>query len=89
MKTLAIRLDDELHARLAILSKLGGLSLTDTIRVALEDHAATLAASPDIAAKAEALTAEIEREANEQRSAIKALLGASTSVTTGAPRSKS
>lgn len=75
MKTLAIRLEDELHARLTILSKVGGQSVTDTIRNALEAHLAALAAQPDTAARAEALTAEIKRDAEEQLSAIQALLG--------------
>ncbi len=74
MKTLAIRLEDDSHARLTILSKLSGLSVTDTIRTAIDEHLSTLAAQPDIAAKAEALTNEIEREAAEQRDAIQALL---------------
>ncbi len=81
MKTLAIRLEDDAHARLALLSKLSGLSITDTIRTAIDGHLATLAAQPDIAAKAEALTSEIEREAAEQRSAIQALLGSSKPAT--------
>ena len=32
MKTLAIRLDDELHAQLSVLAQLSGTSLTDEIR---------------------------------------------------------
>lgn len=77
MKTLAIRLEEETHARLTILSKLSGLSVTDTIRTAIDEYLNTLAVQPDIAAKAQALTDEIEREAAEQRSAIQALLSAS------------
>ncbi len=77
MKTLAIRLEDDSHARLTILSKLSGLSVTDTIRTAIDEYLNTLAAQPDITAKAEALTSEIEREAAEQRSAIQALLTSS------------
>ena len=75
MKTLAIRLEDEQHARLTILSKLAEVSVTDTIRTAIEERLATLAANPEISAKAESLTAEIEREATEQRDAIAALFG--------------
>lgn len=75
MKTLAIRLEDDQHARLSILAKLAGESLTDTIRDAIETHIDKLAADPAISAKADALTAEIEREAAEQRSAIAALFG--------------
>lgn len=59
MKTLAIRLEDEQHARLSILAKLSDVSLTDTIRDAIEAHLAKLAADPTISAKAEELTAAI------------------------------
>ncbi|PZE75341.1 DNA-binding protein [Curtobacterium sp. MCBD17_019] len=81
MKTLAIRLEEETHARLSILSKLSGLSVTDTIRAAIDEYLSTLAAQPDIAVKAQALTVEIEREAAEQRSAIEALLSAGPTPT--------
>ena len=81
MKTLASRLEDEQHARLSILAKLSGVSLTDTIRDAIESRIETLAADPEIAAKAEALTAEIDREAAEQRDAIATLFGTSKRAT--------
>lgn len=77
MKTLAIRLDDEQHARLGMLSKLSGTSVTDTIRTAIEKHLETLASDPAITAKAEELTAEIEKEAAQQRQALAALIGTS------------
>ncbi len=82
MKTLAIRLDDELHARLSMLSKLAGASLTDTIRTAIEKHLETLSSDPTITAKAEELRAEIEKDAAQQRDALTALIGA-----TGTPQS--
>ena len=75
MKTLAIRLEDELHTRLGMLSKLAGTSVTDTIRVAIEKHLDTLAADPAITAKAEELRAAIEQEAAQQQEALAALLG--------------
>ena len=75
MKTLAIRLEDDMHARLNILAKLANQSLTDTIRDAIEAHVVKLSADPAISAKADELTAEIDREAAEQRSAITALFG--------------
>jgi hypothetical protein len=74
MKTLAIRLEDEQHARLVLLTKLGGVSLTDAIRTAIENHIATLAANTD-KSKAESALADIEREAQEQRAALAALFG--------------
>ena len=75
MKTLAIRLEDEQHARLTILSKLSEVSVTDAIRTAIDEHLAKLAADPEISARAEAFTATIEREAAEQRNAVAALFG--------------
>ncbi len=75
MKTLAIRLEDEQHARLSMLSKLSEVSMTDAIRAAIEVHIAKLAADPAILARAEALQAEIDREAAEQRAALAGLLG--------------
>ncbi|GAA2387532.1 MULTISPECIES: DNA-binding protein [Gordonia] len=78
MKTLAVRLDDELHARIGMLSKLSGMTVTDTIRTAIEKHLDTLANDPAITAKAEELRAEIEKDAELQRQALSALFGSST-----------
>lgn len=78
MKTIAVRLDDELHARVGLLSKLNGSTVTDTIRTAIEKHLEVLAKDPAITAKAEELTAEIDKEAELQRQALSALFGSST-----------
>lgn len=89
MKTLAVRLDDDLHARIGMLSKLSGMTVTDTIRTAIENHLEVLAHDPAITAKAKELTAEIDREAELQRQALKDLFGSSTTSTaakTAAPR---
>lgn len=75
MKALAIRMEDEQHARLTILSKLSEVSVTDTIRTAIDQYLAKLAADPELSAKAESLTAVINREAAEQRAAIAGLFG--------------
>ena len=81
MKTLAIRLDEDLHARLGMLSKLSGTSVTDTIRSAIEQKLDALAADPEVTAKAEALRDEIEKEAAQQRDALAALIGTSAPAT--------
>lgn len=73
IKTLAIRLEAELHARLTMLARLRGDSVTDLIRQAIETRLDELAADPDLAVKARQLQSEIEREANEQRDALFAL----------------
>ncbi|MDO9381061.1 MAG: hypothetical protein Q7T56_19625 [Nocardioidaceae bacterium] len=75
MKTLAIRLEDEQHARLNILAKLSGESVTDVIRSAVERQLDSMATNPELSAKAEELTATIEREAAEQHAAIAQLFG--------------
>lgn len=84
MKTLAIRLEDDQHARLTILAKLSGVSVTDAIRTAIDTHLAKLAADKDISAKAETVLADIEREASEQRAAIAKLFGDGSSPDTTA-----
>lgn len=92
MKTLAIRLEDEQHARLQILAKLSAESITDVIRQAVEAKLDLMAANPDLSAKADALRADIEREAAEQRDAIALLFGdkpAATPVTGNRGRGKS
>lgn len=78
MKTIAVRLDDELHARIGMLSKISGSTVTDTIRTAIENHLEVLASDPTITTKAKELTAEIDREAEAQREALKALFGSSS-----------
>lgn len=87
MKTLAIRLEDEQHARLSILAKLSEQSVTDVIRRAIEQQLEALAADPEISAKADALTAEIDRDAAEQRAAIAGLFGSKPATTSRARKS--
>lgn len=79
-KTLAIRLDSELHARLTILAKLTGVSISDAIRTAIETEVERMASSPDVASRATELQDTIAREAEEQRAAIQALFGSADAV---------
>lgn len=74
-KTLAIRLDADLHARLTILARLTEVSTTEVIRRAIETEVARLASSQEIADRASDLQTAIAREADEQRAAIQALFG--------------
>lgn len=83
MKTLAIRLDDDLHAQLSLLAKLSGVSVTDAIRTAIETHVELLAADSELSAKAEAVLADIDREATERRAAIASLFGNESSSKAG------
>lgn len=73
MKTMAIRLDDELHAQLSILAQLEGTTITDLIRTAIETHLAAKRNDPSLAAQADEVLAEIDAEATKRRDAISTL----------------
>ncbi|RNI23079.1 type II toxin-antitoxin system VapB family antitoxin [Flexivirga caeni] len=85
VKTLAIRLDGDLHNQLTILAKLTGISITDAIRTAIEKEVEAMAANPETAAKASKFQDAIARQADEQRAAIEALFG-TTPVEPSKPR---
>ncbi len=78
VKTLAIRLEPELHAQLVIIAQLQGSTITDEIRSAIEHHILAIKGSPELSAKAGAVLEEIERDANARRDAIAALFGNDT-----------
>src|SRR4051812_46892343 len=73
MKTMAIRVDDEVHAQFVILSQLDGVSLTDELKLALEGHVARRRSEPGFAEKAQAVLEEIDKEAAARRTAIQSL----------------
>jgi plasmid stability protein len=75
MKTLAIRLDDELHAQLSVLAQLSGTSLTDEIRQALEAHLKAKRANPELTERAKAVSDEIEHEAQARQAALATMFG--------------
>ena len=75
MKTLAIRLQDDQHARLSLLAKVSGITDTDLIKSAIETRLDALATDSEIAEKAKAVLADIDRQANAERDAIAALIG--------------
>ena len=75
MKTLAIRLDDELHAQLSVLAQLRESTITDEIRMALESHLESMKASPELSGRAQAVLDEIERDSQARQAAIATLFG--------------
>lgn len=83
MKTLAIRLDDELHAQLTLIAGLEGENITDIIRGSIQAYVE--ARKVALAGKAEAALAEIEREAASKRQAIAALFSDQGGTTTKEP----
>lgn len=75
VKTLAIRLDADLHAQLTLIAQLRDATITDEIKAAIEDRIAAAKSKPELAGKAEAALAEIEREAANRRGALASLFG--------------
>ena len=75
VKTLAIRLEPELHAQLSLIAQLSGSTITDEIRAALEAHIETVKANPALAGRADSVLEDIEREAAARREAIATLFG--------------
>ena len=75
MKTLAIRLDDDLHAQLSVIAQLGELTVTDAIRQAIEQWIEQQRSAPELTSRAQYVLDEIERDAAQRRSAIATLFG--------------
>src|SRR4051812_26155887 len=90
LRTLAVRVSEDLRAQLDIIAQLTGRSATEEIRLALEHWIEKTKTDPEILKKAQQVQAEIERKAQTQRSAIAAIFGGegSDSGPTEAPAPK-
>ena len=86
VKTLAIRLEPDVHTQLTLIAQLRGSTITDEIRKALAAHIANVKDNTDLASQAESAMAEIEREAAARREAIASLFG--TEQTAEKPRAR-
>ena len=75
MKTLAIRLEDDLHAQLGVLAQLSELTVTDAIRQAIEQWVESNRSAPELTERAQSVLDEIERDAAQRRQAIATLFG--------------
>lgn len=84
LRTLAVRITEDLRAQLDIIAQLTGRSATEEIRLALEHWITKTKSDPEVLKKAEAVRAEIEREAQTRRNAISAIFSGP-----GTPKGKS
>jgi hypothetical protein len=75
MKTLAIRLEEEQHAQLGMIAQLEELTVTDAIRQAIDQWIEARRSNPQLQARAEAVLADIDRDAATRREAVNSLLG--------------
>jgi hypothetical protein len=74
-KTLGVRVDEELHAQLTFIAQLTGSTIADEIRHSIEDRVKAAQEDPELIARAEAVRAEIEREAQARQQAIASMFG--------------
>ncbi|MGP5388298.1 DNA-binding protein [Arthrobacter sp. MYb229] len=77
VKTLAIRLENDVHMQLTLIAQLKGSTITEEIRQALAAHVVQAKASSDLVSQAESAMAEIEREAAARRDVLAQLFGTS------------
>jgi predicted DNA-binding protein len=75
LRTLAVRISEDLRAQLDIIAQLTGRSATEEIRLALEHWIEKTKSDPEILKKAKQVQSEIERKAQTQRDAIAAIFG--------------
>lgn len=76
-KTLAIRLDEAVHAQLSVIAQLRKSTITEEIRQAIEEHITTVRSNPELMTSAESALDDIEREIATRKAAIAALFGES------------
>jgi len=80
LRTLAVRITEDLRAQLDIVAQLTGRTATEEIRLALEHWIERVKSDPTMLQKAAKVRAEIERKAETERAAIAAIFGADGSA---------
>ena len=88
VKTLAIRLEPDLHAQLSLIAQLRGSTITDEIRTAVEAHITSAKTAPELAAQAASVLEDIARQAVTRREAIATLFGTGPSTDTASSRTR-
>jgi predicted transcriptional regulator len=73
IKTLAVRLSEDVRAQLDIIAQLDDRTVTDEIRLAIEGWIEKTKSDPSVLQRAQFVRDEIEREAATKRGAIAAL----------------
>jgi plasmid stability protein len=88
-KTLAIRLDDDVHAQLQVIARLQETSIAAEIQHAITAHLEAKRTDPELSARAASVLEDIEHEANVRQQAIADLFSSSPGATrTKATRAK-
>jgi predicted transcriptional regulator len=74
MKTLAVELDDELHAQLTMLGQVLNKPVKKLMYEGVKDHVDQLRKSPEVIAKAKALREAFDADVTVRRNALDGLL---------------
>lgn len=74
-KTLGVRIEEGLHAQLSFIAQLSGNTLAEEIKGSIEARVLAAQADPELVARAEAVQAEMQREAEAKRQAIAGFFG--------------
>lgn len=82
VKTLAVRISEDLRAQLDIIAQLNDRSVTEEIRLSIEAWIERSKSDPAVLQRAESVRAEIEREAQTKRNAISSIFDVKPSATT-------
>jgi hypothetical protein len=82
LKTLAVRVEESLHAQLRFIAQLSGTTITEEIRRAIENRITTAQDDPELIARAQQAREEIEREAAARSAAIAGFIGTTAAAAT-------
>ena len=84
LRTVAVRVSDELHSQLTLLAKLSQRPLVEEVLEAINEHLARRLSEVDLREEVEKALAQIDAEAGTRRKAIQSLLGDAKSPSSGA-----
>ncbi|MGK2875481.1 MAG: hypothetical protein ACSLEW_07550 [Nocardioides sp.] len=89
-KTIAVRVEEELHTQLQFISDLAGTSLSEEVRAAIETRIAAAQTDPTLIERAQKAREQIEREAAARTAAIAGFMGqAAAGATVEKPKTTS
>jgi plasmid stability protein len=80
-KTLAIRLDDDVHAQLQVIARLQDSSIAAEIAAAIDAHLQTKRSDPELSSRAASVLEDIEAESRQRQEAIANLFSETPSAT--------
>jgi predicted DNA-binding protein len=85
IRTLAVRLPEDLYTQLMLIANLDGLSMAEVVRDAVQDSIEARSTSGELATLAKAALEQVDREAETRRAALAALLGTAEGKATEPP----